>query len=775
MLVSMFCGQAFPWSASLRATADEDVLVVAFPAGSRPEYSVRRTGAREISAVLAQEGRPAPGTLTRQLFGGLVERVLSVDDGLVIQLRKNTFSLVTMPGKVPGELEIHIFADPVGARWDMLPEKMRGWQGAIMTALPQPLAAQQARGSQPATRQSPPTAPAEAKTEAPQPATPQPARLEAAESPAPQAKPAETEPMVATRQSLPTAPAEAKTEAPQPAAPQPARMETAESPAPQEIQAETEPMAAARQSIPPAPTVPAGQRELAGRNTLAAPRETVIAEASAGKPPEPVATALPERPLTDERLYSSANPDDLSATVEAAMAAGDNATLTTSPGAPEPAGGGERLTLRQALDKALLENPRLQASQSRTLGAEASEQSARGALLPHAQLNGAITRIANPNNKSETDSDYVNQVGRTWNLQLSQNIFDGLMRLSNYSRSKLVSAKAKEEKRKSELDTIEAVQREYFKLIRVRSDIKTLRSSVGRLANQREAAYAFYKVEMAPRLVLLQVETALALTRQRLSKALNDEQVQMVKLNTLLGQQGRPSYDFSGDLTAYEYDFKLGFDECLKKAQQSLPELVIAKTDADIAQEELNVTEGKAYPRLDATASYIKQNTDYSRSTSTDTDRQYYTVGLNMSWEIFSSGEQYYEIQARKKLLQATQQELGNIMLTVRSMVRENYLNTVEAKNQIRIAFLRTREAEEAYRQASMRFRSGIGTNIEVLDAHEKVTAAESSLNQAQADFLISLSTLHRVMGKKDLDLGLLPGERAHPSTADEEKKSSSE
>jgi len=416
------------------------------------------------------------------------------------------------------------------------------------------------------------------------------------------------------------------------------------------------------------------------------------------------------------------------------------------------------LSLREALDLALKENPRMLASQSRELGAGYNVDSARGALLPHAQITAGLNKITNPNNHNETDNDYVNQIGKVYSLQISQNIFDGLVRFSTLSRAKLLSTRATQEKRKTELDTIEAVQREFFKLIRTRSDIKTFRSSVARLKSQKEAADAFYRLEMAPRLTVLQVDTALAQMEQRLSKAVSDEQVQLVKLNALLGQHGPELLDFTGDLMAYPYELKLDFDECLNKAQTGLPEVVIAKTDAQIAPEELTLTRGKMLPRVDASAAYIKQNTDYKKASAVDLDRKYYTMGLNLSWEFFSSGEQYYEQKARQKLLQAAQEELANIMLSVRSIVRESYLTTQEAKNQIRIAQLRTTEAGEAYEQASMRFRSGIGTSFEVLDAHEKVTAAEAAYNQAQADYLTAVASLFRGMGEKEMNLSMLAG-----------------
>lgn len=425
-----------------------------------------------------------------------------------------------------------------------------------------------------------------------------------------------------------------------------------------------------------------------------------------------------------------------------------------APGTPFSEGSGQ-LTLSEAVAEALKNNPRLLSFQSRAASAEYGVNSALGALLPRAQIGAGLTKITNPNNAKETDSDYINQSGKTYSIQISQNLFSGLMHLSNYARAKFLNARTNQELRKAELDTIEAVQRDFFKLIRTRSDIRSLRSSVTRLLNQRDAAHAFYRLEMAPRLTVLQVETALGQAEQKLSKALSDEQIQLVKLNSLLGNQER-SHDFRGNLQGFSYENSLGLEDCMSKARANLPEVIIAKTNVEIAQEELNVSEGKALPRIDASASYVNQNTDYGSSTVADNNSKYYAFGLNLTWEFFSGGEHYYERESRKKLLRAAQEELANIQLSVHALVRESFLNVSEAKKQIRIALLRVKEASETYDQASTRFRSGIGTSIDMLDAHERITSAEAALNQAQADYLTSLASLHRSVGEKKLYLSML-------------------
>jgi outer membrane protein TolC len=425
--------------------------------------------------------------------------------------------------------------------------------------------------------------------------------------------------------------------------------------------------------------------------------------------------------------------------------------------------GTQTLNLRQALATALKANRHMLAMKGRAESANINVSMARAALYPHAQLSAGITKIKNPNNSQETSTDYIDQKTKTYTLSLQQNLFDGLVRLNSISRAKLLKVRAEEDQRKSELDTIEAVQREYFKLIRTRADIKAFKASLDRLQNQREAAEAFFRVEMAPRLTVLQVETSLAQVQQRYSRAKSDEQIQLVKLSTLLGKSQHEQVDFSGDLQGFDYTFNLKLEDCVQQSRKKLPEAVIAEKDMQIAQEELTITQGKMLPRVDLSGSYIKSNTDYKSNTTADADRKYYTAGINVTWDAFSGGETLYEVKSREKLLHAAVEELAGVRLNVYAYVRESFLNVAEAQNQMRIALARKREAQEAHDQADMRFRSGIGTSMDLLDAQEKMTSAESAFNQAQAEFLTSQASLYRSMGEKDENLARLAGDAGRP------------
>lgn len=100
------------------AGADSDTLTVSAESGALPKYSVRRTGAQELTvtfqAAPGEKPPPAPGVGGSKLVSG----VRAIPGGFKIQMRSSGFGYVNFPVSGKPQLQIQIFSDPVGARWE---------------------------------------------------------------------------------------------------------------------------------------------------------------------------------------------------------------------------------------------------------------------------------------------------------------------------------------------------------------------------------------------------------------------------------------------------------------------------------------------------------------------------------------------------------------------------------------------------------------------------------------------------------------------------------
>ena len=119
-------------------------------------------------------------------------------------------------------------------------------------------------------------------------------------------------------------------------------------------------------------------------------------------------------------------------------------------------------------------------------------------------------------------------------------------------------------------------------------------------------------------------------------------------------------------------------------------------------------------------------------------------AGLSVSWSLPNLGATYIfnvvsaRALSRQAMLQANQQ-----LLLVTQQVRSAYLTAITAREQIDTAAYGVASAAEALRLANLRLQSGLGSNLELIQAQrDYVTALTSqaqaivSSNQAQAQLL---------------------------------------
>ncbi|MGH8629946.1 MAG: TolC family protein, partial [Burkholderiales bacterium] len=102
------------------------------------------------------------------------------------------------------------------------------------------------------------------------------------------------------------------------------------------------------------------------------------------------------------------------------------------------------------------------------------------------------------------------------------------------------------------------------------------------------------------------------------------------------------------------------------------------------------------------------------------------------------------EAQLRLQQLQATELQQKQL---VELEVRQAFLNLQSAAEELAGADALVAQAQEALRIANVRFQSGVGTNLEVLNAQTSASQAEASRVQALFNYNLARATLERAVG----------------------------
>jgi outer membrane protein TolC len=135
------------------------------------------------------------------------------------------------------------------------------------------------------------------------------------------------------------------------------------------------------------------------------------------------------------------------------------------------------------------------------------------------------------------------------------------------------------------------------------------------------------------------------------------------------------------------------------------------------------------------------------------TTRALFSIGVAVEWELGGMGTtQIAQIKTAKWVARQAQLEFNDALRRVIKDVRDAYLNSLSAENLIIETTDAVKYSEEGLRLAETRFKEGVGTYIDVLNAQKSYT--DSLINKAQAivDFNRNQIRLLHAMGCLSVD-----------------------
>ncbi len=123
-------------------------------------------------------------------------------------------------------------------------------------------------------------------------------------------------------------------------------------------------------------------------------------------------------------------------------------------------------------------------------------------------------------------------------------------------------------------------------------------------------------------------------------------------------------------------------------------------------------------------------------------------IGYNIKWNFEGMGTvAAAETYSARYLARQAQLEQQKILNQIIADVRQSYLKTLSSENKIIETGSQVKSAAEELRLAQMRFRYGLGKNIDVLRAQQDYTSALIDKAQALTDFNVAQAQLLRDIG----------------------------
>lgn len=283
---------------------------------------------------------------------------------------------------------------------------------------------------------------------------------------------------------------------------------------------------------------------------------------------------------------------------------------------------------------------------------------------------------------------------------------------------------------KTEADTKLAAVQAYYQYLEAVKLAEVQAQSVTDYASHLNNVQQQFDAGIVAKLDVLSSNVSLANAKQKSIAADNTRDVAEANLNNIMRVPMNTTLN-PLDKNFPEPEFDLTMEQAILMAQKYRWELVEADYGVRAAEASLRSAKAGYLPTASVTA----------------VDKDDWTVQGGLSWSLWDGGATQASVKKADAAVKTAQETLLQAREKIELEVRQDYLNVLSYKEQIRAAEASVAQAEEAYKIATVRYSSGVGINLDVLDAELALNTARTNYITALYNYNIGLATLEHAMG----------------------------
>lgn len=404
-------------------------------------------------------------------------------------------------------------------------------------------------------------------------------------------------------------------------------------------------------------------------------------------------------------------------------------------------GGAFAETLEEAWNIGLQVNHTLKAAAQDTLSMQASLAAAKGSRLPTVNV-GAGYRVLD--NEPVSIAGNI-QFSTADDTALSYHAMTSLPIYTHFQISSMINAatagmSASKYTEDALRQTIKLKIAEAYiaVLLRIRQ-IKVADSQDRSLAAHAGDVQNLYDEGMVSLNDLLAAKVALANAQQTTLRAQNRLDVAMAEYNRLLG---RPlEQKFQLDVIPLVFP-KIELEALSAKALNNRSELASLKDQIEALSWQAKAEKAVSGPKVDLVGGY-----DYNEN-SHQLHEGVWQAMARVSWDIFDGNVARNKGAVFTAKSRVVAEQLAELRSLIRLQVRQTWLDMNESRKRITVAETALDQADENLTVTRNRYREGVGTNTEVLDAESMKTVSYVRYDTAIHDAALAILRLRYAVGE---------------------------
>jgi outer membrane protein TolC len=402
-----------------------------------------------------------------------------------------------------------------------------------------------------------------------------------------------------------------------------------------------------------------------------------------------------------------------------------------------------QLTLKQAVQLALKQNPQRVIAQLLVSESDRNSQIARSALLPQAKIDASgsinqynVQSIERAPKRAGLGIFQVIEAGPTF----SQTILN-LPQIRAYQIGREGTHQARADEQTTREIVVNAVVDQYLLILRALATRDAANSRVALAQRLYDQATELQKTGIGLNIDTVRANVELQNERQNLIDAETLTHTTKYGLAALLDLPRDQDLEVADRLDFYDLP-ALDKQSLLDQALTSRPEIRSLNSQQRIAKLTTDAAGEQRLPQLDFSGFWFYQGSRFNNGIPA------YTYALSLEFPIFTGGRIRAE-EARAKLeeqhVAETRRQLeAQIVNEVKSALAE----LTAARNSVDVANLGLKLAQEEVAQAQRRFAAGVTTNVEVITAQDALARASDNQIGALYQFNLARASLARATGE---------------------------
>lgn len=418
------------------------------------------------------------------------------------------------------------------------------------------------------------------------------------------------------------------------------------------------------------------------------------------------------------------------------------------------AGQGSGLTIDDAIATGLAQSRTLRASAARAAAAEARAGEARTASLPVVKGEASYRRL------SEVDPFQVQLPGAptpivispvvldnsTFRVSLQQPLFTGF-RISNSIEGAERGAEAAGlDNMSDKADMVLAITSAYWSLYQMREVERFAGENVTRLDRYLADARRLMDAGLLTRNDVLKIEVQLSNARLARIDAENDAHLAAMNLNTLLSRPVDMPVELQSS-PAEAPETRPAADSLTRSALGNRADLQAWRTRVEASRAGVRAAQAGWWPQLALSGSYVYARPNSRVFPVKDEFKGTWDVGVSLSMDLWNWGLTARQTEAAEASLRQQEYLAAQMEDVVALEVNRATLQLDRAAQRSEVATIVLGQAEEQSRTTEQRFKTGLATATDLLDADVSLQQAKMTRSGARVECEIARARLTRALG----------------------------